>query len=82
MPGIDWWYEQNTIFYVKRNSAANAWFVKRFANPSDTMFDVVQKLLNRFRQSAGEPRRKALETPPYGDENWRGGGDAKTKSGP
>ena len=96
---IAWWYKQNTIFYVKRYSAAHARFAGRFARPADTMFDLihpelfrgkvarlkngnmVQRLLNRFRHSAGQPRTQVFETPLYGDENWRLGGDAKTKSG-
>ena len=36
---IAWWYKQNTIFYVKRNSAAHARFAARFGEPADTMFD-------------------------------------------
>ena len=86
---IAWWYKQNTIFYVKRNSAAHARFAARFGAPAGTAFDlvhpelfrgkvarlkngnIVQKLLNRFRRSAGEPRSRALETPLWGDESWR-----------
>jgi len=86
---IAWWYKQNTIFYVKRNSAAHARFAARFGAPAGMMFDlvhpelfrgkvarlkngnIVQKLLNRFRRSAGEPRSRALETPLWGDESWR-----------
>ena len=86
---IAWWYKQNTIFYVKRNSAAHTRFAQRFAQPANTMFDlvhpellrgkaarlkhgnIVQRLLNRFRQSAGAPRAQAFETPLYGDESWR-----------
>jgi SAM-dependent methyltransferase len=86
---VAWWYKQNTIFYVRRNSAAHGQFMARFAQPADTMFDLVhpelfrgkvarlkngngvQKLLNAFRRSAGEPRGRALETPLWGDENWR-----------
>ena len=86
---IAWWYKQNTIFYVKRNSAAHARFTARFGEPAATMFDlvhpelfrgkaarlkhgnIVQKLLNRFRLSAGEPRARAFETPLWGDENWQ-----------
>jgi SAM-dependent methyltransferase len=97
---IAWWYKQNTIFYVKRNSAAHARFAVRFTQPADTMFDlihpelfrgkvarlkngnIVQKLLNAFRRSAGEPRARALETPLYGDESWRRADDTKTKSTP
>lgn len=93
---IVWWYKQNTIFYVKRNSAAHARFVARFGEPADTMFDlvhpelfrgkvarlkngnIVQKFINAFRQSAGEPRTRALETPLHGDENWQR--DPKSKS--
>lgn len=89
MPGIAWWYKQNMIFYVKRNSPAHAKFAARFAKSSDAMFDlvhpelfrgkvsrlkngnIVQKLLNRFRQSAGEPRGRILETPLWGDEDWQ-----------
>jgi SAM-dependent methyltransferase len=33
--------------------------------------NVVQKLFNAFRQSAGEPRSRILETPLWGDENWQ-----------
>ena len=86
---IAWWYKQNTIFYVKRNSAAHARFAARFGTPTAMMFDlvhpelfrgkvarlkngnVVQKLLNAFRRSAGEPRGRALEMPLWGDESWR-----------
>ena len=93
---IAWWYKQNTIFYVKRNSAAHARFVARFGEPADTGFDLIhpelfrgkvarlkngnifQKLLNAFRQSTGEPRTRALETPLHGDENWHR--DPKPKS--
>lgn len=96
---IAWWYKQNTLFYVKRNSAAHARFAERFAQPADTMFDlvhpelfrgkaaklkngnIVQKFLNRFRQSAGQPRAQVFETPLHGDESWRRG-DAKSKSAP
>ncbi len=96
---IAWWYKQNTIFYVKRNSAAYARFTERFAQPAGTMFDLihpelfrgkvarlkngnfVQRFLNRFRQSAGEPRARVFETPLYGDESWRRD-DSKTRSGP
>jgi len=85
---IAWWYKQNTIFYVKRNSAAHAQFAGSFVQPADTMFDLVhpelfrgkaarlkngnavQKLLNRFRRSAGAPRAQVYETPLHGDENW------------
>ena len=86
---IAWWYKQNTIFYVKRNSTSHARFAARFGEPAGTMFDlvhpelfrgkvarlkngnIVQKLLNTFRQSAGEPRARALETPLWGDEGWQ-----------
>jgi SAM-dependent methyltransferase len=96
---IAWWYKQNTIFYVKRNSTAHRRFAERYAQPADTMFDlihpelfrgkvarlkngnIVQKLLNRFRQSAGEPRAQAFETPLHGDESWQRGGGAKSESG-
>ena len=96
---IAWWYKQNTIFYVRRNSAAHARFTARFAQPAGTMFDLihpelfrgkvarlkngnfVQKFLNRFRHSAGEPRARVFETPLYGDESWRRD-DSKTRSGP
>lgn len=92
---IAWWYKQNTIFYVKRNSAAHRQFAARFAQPAATMFDlvhpellrgkaarlkngnVVQKLLNRFRQSAGAPRTQAFETPLHGDEGWHRGAKPK-----
>ena len=33
--------------------------------------NIVQKMLNAFRQSAGEPRVRAFETPLWGDEAWR-----------
>ncbi len=93
---IAWWYKQNTLFYVKRNSAAHARFSARFGQPDETMFDlvhpellrgkaarlkhgnIVQKLLNRFRQSAGEPRAQVFETALHGDESWQR--DAKPKS--
>jgi len=96
---IAWWYKQNTIFYVKRNSAAHARFTGRFAQPAGTMFDLIhpelfrgkvarlkngnfiQKFLNRFRQSAGEPRARVFGTPLYGDEGWRGD-DSKTRFNP
>ena len=86
---IAWWYKQNTIFYVKRNSAAHARFTARFGEPAATMFDlihpelfrgkaarlkhgnIVQKLLNRFRLAAGEPRAGVFERPLWGDENWQ-----------
>ena len=86
---IAWWYKQNTIFYVKRNSAPHARFTARFGEPAGTAFDlvhpelfrgkvarlkngnIVQKMLNAFRQSAGEPRVRAFETPLWGDEAWR-----------
>lgn len=92
---IAWWYKQNTIFYVKRNSAAHARFAARFGGPAATMFDlvhpelfrgkvarlkngnIVQKLLNAFRQSGGEPRSRALETPLSGDESWQRDGKPK-----
>jgi cyclopropane fatty-acyl-phospholipid synthase-like methyltransferase len=85
---IAWWYKQNTIVYVKRNSAAHAQFSTRFAQPAAMMFDlvhpelfrgkaarlkngnIVQKVLNRFRQSARAPRAQAFETPLHGDESW------------
>ena len=35
--------------------------------------NIVQKLLNAFRQSAGESRARALETPLHGDDNWQRG---------
>ena len=93
---IAWWYKQNAIIYVKRNSAAHGRFAQRFAQPAETMFDlvhpellrgkaarlkngnIVQRLLNRFRHSAGAPRAQIFETPLYGDESWRG--DAQRKS--
>ena len=93
---IAWWYKQNAIFYVKRNSAAHARFTARFGEPSATMFDfvhpellrgksarlkhgnVVQRVLNRFRRAAGEPRARVFETPLHGDEGWQR--DAKPKS--
>lgn len=93
---IAWWYKQNTLFYVKRNSAAHAEFAARFAQPADRMFDlvhpelfrgkvarlkngnIIQKLFNAFRHSAGEPRARTLETPLYGDESWQRH-DAKPK---
>ena len=40
--------------------------------------NVFQKFLNTFRQSAGAPRARALETSLYGDESWHR--DAKSKS--
>jgi SAM-dependent methyltransferase len=85
---IAWWYKQNTLFYVKRDSAAHVHFSGRFAQPAGTMFDlvhpellrgkaarlkngnIVQKVLNRFRRSAGTPRGQVFETPLYGDESW------------
>ena len=88
---IAWWYKQNTIFYVNRNSDAHAQFVARFEQPADAMFDlvhpelfrgkvarlkngnIVQKVFNAFRHSAGEPRARTLETPLWGDENWQRG---------
>jgi SAM-dependent methyltransferase len=88
---IAWWYKQNTIFYVKRDTPAHARFVARFRAPSGSAFDlvhpellrgkaasakhgnIVQKFLNRFRHSAGEPRAQVFETPLYGDESWRDG---------
>jgi hypothetical protein len=93
---IAWWYKQNTLSYVKRNSTAHAHFSGRFAQPATTMFDlvhpelllgkaarlkhgnIVQKLLNRFRQSADVPRAQVFETPLHGDERWQR--DAKPKS--
>lgn len=87
---IAWWYKQNAIIYVKRDSAAHARFTARFGEPAATMFDlvhpellrgkaarlkhgnIVQKLLNRFRLSAGEPRADVFERPLWGDEDWRG----------
>lgn len=42
---IPFWYKQNTIYYVKRNSAADAIFRKRFHAPSASMFDVVHPVL-------------------------------------
>jgi SAM-dependent methyltransferase len=44
---IAWWYKQNTIFYVKRNSAAHARFVARFGEPAGTMFDLIHPELFR-----------------------------------
>ena len=44
---IAWWYKQNTIFYVNRNSAAHARFVTRFAQPANTMFDLIHPELFR-----------------------------------
>lgn len=44
---IAWWYKQNTLFYVKRNSAAHARFCARFGQPRDTMFDLVHPELFR-----------------------------------
>ena len=38
---IAWWYKQNTILYVKRGSPAHARFTDRFAQPAQTMFDLV-----------------------------------------
>lgn len=35
--------------------------------------NVVQRLLNQFRRSAGEPRARLFETPIDGDESWRRG---------
>ena len=37
---IAWWYKQNTILYVKRNSPAHARFSARFAQPAAAMFDL------------------------------------------
>jgi len=51
---IAWWYKQNAIFYVKRNSAAHARFCARFGQPVGTMFDLVHPEL--FRGKA--PRLK------------------------
>lgn len=86
---IAWWYKQNTIFYVNWNSAAHARFMTCFAQPADTIFDIVhpelfrgkvarlkngnivQRLFNAFRQSAGQSRARTLETPLWGDENWQ-----------
>ena len=39
--------------------------------------NIVQKILNAFRQSAGEPRRRALETPLSGDRSWQRDGRPK-----
>ncbi len=44
---IAWWYKQNTIFYVKRNSAAHGHFTARFAQPAETMFDLIHPELFR-----------------------------------
>ena len=92
---IAWWYKQNTILYVKRNSPAHARFSARFAQPAAAMFDlvhpelfrgkvarlkhgnIIQKVLNRFRQSADAPRAQVFETPLHGDESWQR--DAKPK---
>jgi hypothetical protein len=40
-PDVAYWYKQNAIFYVKRDSAAHAHFQQRFKTPSTSMFDVV-----------------------------------------
>lgn len=50
--GIPFWYKQNTLYYVKRNSAAEAIFRKRLHTPSATMFDVVHPELLRRQVSA------------------------------
>jgi SAM-dependent methyltransferase len=34
--------------------------------------NVIQKIVNRFRHSAGQPRAGLYETPLHGDESWRG----------
>ena len=47
MPDVAWWYKQNTIFYVKKNSPAHARFAARFPNASGTMFDIVHPELFR-----------------------------------
>lgn len=44
---IAWWYKQNIIFYVKRNSAAHVRFIARFGEPAGTMFDLVHPELFR-----------------------------------
>ena len=44
---IAWWYKQNTLFYVKRNSADHTRFSARFGPPDETMFDLVHPELFR-----------------------------------
>jgi SAM-dependent methyltransferase len=44
---IAWWYKQNTLFYVRRGSAAHARFATRFAASDRTMFDLVHPELFR-----------------------------------
>lgn len=38
---VAYWYSQNTIFYVKRNSISHNRFEQRFGPPSSSMLDVV-----------------------------------------
>ena len=40
-PRVVAWYRQNSIFYVKRNSAAYSQFKQRFGSSSSSMLDVV-----------------------------------------
>jgi SAM-dependent methyltransferase len=40
-PDIVYFYKQNTIFYVKRNTPAHAGFMARYHNPTTSMFDIV-----------------------------------------
>jgi len=40
-PCVVYWYKQNTIFYVKRDSAAHREFERRFGAPSASMLDLV-----------------------------------------
>jgi SAM-dependent methyltransferase len=46
-PNVAYWYKQNTIFYVKAGSPAQATFRARYGEPSATMFDVVHPELFR-----------------------------------
>lgn len=39
------WYRQNSIFYVKQDSAAHSLFKQRFGSPSSSMLDVVHPAL-------------------------------------
>jgi SAM-dependent methyltransferase len=40
-PDVFTWYKQNTLFYVRRGSAAAEQFRRRYSGPSTAMFDVV-----------------------------------------
>jgi len=54
LEGIPFWYKQNTLYYVKRSSAAEAVFRKHLHAPSTAMFDVVHPKL--FWREVSAPR--------------------------